>query len=203
VNNNAVNQRTPLNHNDRIRICDFLAAFLDPPPASAEAEADVDVDDGEGSTVEAIVNQSSVQLLEQQPAEKLRYLLEISTNLNTTLDLDQLLPKIVENLFQLFRQADRCFIIQTEEGTNRLLPRVVRTRRPSDQPNAGFSRRIVNMCLQNGQALLSDDASRDSRIELSQSVVDFRIRSVMCVPLTTADSKSLGVIQLDTQDRSK
>src|SRR5262249_33471678 len=36
-----------------------------------------------------------------------------------------------------------------------------------------------------------------------QSVVDFRIRSVMCAPLCRADGKAFGVIQLDTQDRSK
>ncbi len=40
-------------------------------------------------------------------------------------------------------------------------------------------------------------------MQLSQSVVDFRIRSVMCVPLCGANGKAFGVIQLDTQDRSK
>src|SRR5207253_9533220 len=38
----------------------------------------------------------------------------------------------------------------------------------------------------------------------SQSISDFRIRSVMCAPLwTPKDNKAFGVIQLDTQDRSK
>jgi len=59
-------------------------------------------------------------------------LLEISSNLSRTLELDPLLPKIVDSLFNLFRQADRCFLVQVEEGTNRLLPRVVKTRRPQD-----------------------------------------------------------------------
>ena len=42
---------------------------------------------------------------------------------------------------------------------------------------------------------------------MSQSIADFRIRSVMCAPLwsKTPDNKdkAFGVIQLDTQDRSK
>jgi serine phosphatase RsbU (regulator of sigma subunit) len=62
---------------------------------------------------------------------------------------------------------------------------------------------IVRKCLETGQAFLSDDASRDDRIQLSRSVVDFRIRSVMCVPLCTAEGQAFGVIQLDTQDRGK
>jgi serine phosphatase RsbU (regulator of sigma subunit)/pSer/pThr/pTyr-binding forkhead associated (FHA) protein len=198
VNEKAITARTPLKNNDKIRICDFLAAFLDRPP-----EEDDGADEDSTSTVEAMLSQSSHQLLDQQPAEKLRVLLEISANLNKTLELDALLPKIVDSLFGLFRQADRCFLIQTEEGSKRLMPRVVKTRRPQDETNARFSRSIVQRCLESAQAFLSDDASRDDRIQLSQSVVDFRIRSVMCVPLCDANGRAFGVIQLDTQDRSK
>jgi sigma-B regulation protein RsbU (phosphoserine phosphatase) len=205
VNNQAITTRTLLKHNDRIRICDFLAAFLEQPPTPpAHAEEPSEAEEQEtSSTVEAMLSQSSHLLLETQPAEKLRHLLEISSSLNQTLDLDALMPKIVESLFQLFRQADRCFVIQTEEGSNRLLPRVVRTRRPHDEANARPSKTIVRRCLETAQAFLSDDASRDDRIQLSQSVVDFRIRSVMCVPLCTPEGKAFGVIQLDTQDRGK
>src|SRR5262249_26600535 len=120
-----------------------------------------------------------------------------------TLELDQLLPRIVDNLFQLFRQADRCFIIQADETGARLLPKLVKTRRPHEEETARFSRSIVKKCLDTPAAFLSDDASRDDRIPLRQSVVDYRIRSVMCVPLTTAEGKGFGVIQLDTQDRTK
>jgi serine phosphatase RsbU (regulator of sigma subunit)/pSer/pThr/pTyr-binding forkhead associated (FHA) protein len=199
VNNQQISARTPLKNNDRIRICDFIAAYLDNPPA--DEEDDRGENDGP-STVEAMLSHTSHLLLETQPAEKLRTLLEISGNLNQTLDLDKLLPQIAESLFQLFRQADRCFLIQTTEG-DRLMPRVVKARRAQDESTARFSRSIVRRCLESAQAFLSDDASRDDRIQLSQSVVDFRIRSVMCAPLCRADGKAFGVIQLDTQDRGK
>jgi serine phosphatase RsbU (regulator of sigma subunit) len=199
VNERAITGRTLLKNNDKIRICDFLAAFID--KAGADDE---DVEEDSTSTVEAMISHSSHQLLNEQPAEKLRGLLEISANLSKTLELDALLPKIVDSIFGLFRQADRCFIIQqSEEGAKRLLPRVVRTRRAQDETTARFSKSIVQRCLDTAQAFLSDDASRDDRIQLSQSVVDFRIRSVMCVPLCDANGKAFGVIQLDTQDRSK
>ncbi len=80
---------------------------------------------------------------------------------------------------------------------------MVKTRRPNDETNARLASSIVRRCLETGQALLSDDAQRDDRMQLSQSVVDFRIRSVMCVPLCAGQGKPFGVIQLDTQDRSK
>jgi serine phosphatase RsbU (regulator of sigma subunit)/pSer/pThr/pTyr-binding forkhead associated (FHA) protein len=201
VNNQAINTRTALKNNDRIRICDFIAAFLEQPQDQAEADDEGDESDGP-STVEAMLNHTSHLLLETQPAEKLRLLVEIANNLSKTLELGPLLPKIADSLFSLFRQADRCFLIQSGEG-ERLLPRVVKTRRGTDEGTARFSKSIVRKCLETAQAFLSDDASRDDRIQLSQSVVDFRIRSVMCAPLTRADGKAFGVIQLDTQDRSK
>jgi serine phosphatase RsbU (regulator of sigma subunit) len=112
------------------------------------------------------------------------------------------MPKICDSLFQMFRQADRCFIIVAGgEGQTKLIPKVIQTRRPGDESNARFSRSIVKRCLESGQAFLSDDAS--AGVPLSQSVVDFRIRSVMCVPLTTPEGTAFGVIQLDTQDRIK
>jgi sigma-B regulation protein RsbU (phosphoserine phosphatase) len=199
VNNQAINVRTALKNNDRIRICDFIAAFVD----QNDHHQDEEPEEADGpSTVEAMLNHTSHVLLDTQPAEKLRLLIEISNNLSKTLELQTLLPKITDSLFHLFRQADRCFLITSGEG-DRLMPRVVKTRRAADEGNARFSRSIVRRCLQDAQAFLSDDASRDDRIQLSQSVVDFRIRSVMCAPLCRADGKTFGVIQLDTQDRSK
>ena len=80
---------------------------------------------------------------------------------------------------------------------------MVKTRLAGEETTARFSKSIVRKCLESGQAFLSGDASRDERVQLSQSVVDFRIRSVMCVPLVRPDGKAFGVIQLDTQNRGK
>jgi len=61
----------------------------------------------------------------------------------------------------------------------------------------------VKRCLESGEAFTADDASRSDAVGMSQSVVDFRIRSVMCVPLIGLSGKPFGVVQLDTQDRAK
>lgn len=212
VNNEPVTGRKLLKDSDKIKICDFLCTFVDassalkPLPAEMRREEPED-DDAEVSSptpFEATLSHSSSkQILETQPAEKLKMLLDITANLSRTLELDTLLPKIVDSLFQLFKQADRCFIILYEEAGKKLIPKVVKTRRPQDETNARFSRRIVHQCVETVQALLSEDASSDSRFAMSQSIADFRIRSVMCAPLWSTDGKGLGVIQLDTQDRGK
>jgi serine phosphatase RsbU (regulator of sigma subunit) len=212
VNNQEIPPKVciPLKENDRIKICDFLCTFHERPPQKPippemRPEEPEPPEESQGSTtVEvALSNLGNQALLETQPAEKVKALLDIATNLSKTLALDSLWPKIVDSLFQLFKQADRCFIILRDEGTNRLIPKVIKTRRAHEETYARFSRRIVNQCLENVQALLSDDATSDQRFAMSQSIADFRIRSVMCVPLWNQDGGAFGVIQLDTQDRNK
>ncbi len=201
VNNQQVRDRTLLRDNDRIRICDFLLSFHDP---VLPAEDDDDEPVAESTFEASVSHHATGQLLDAQPAEKLKALLDISTDLSRTPEeQDQLLPKIVDRLLDLFKQADRGFVILHEAAANRLVPKVINTRRPHDEATARFSKSIVRRCLETGQAILSNDASNDARFNLSQSIADFRIRSVMVAPLWTADSKAVGVIQLDTQQPSK
>jgi serine phosphatase RsbU (regulator of sigma subunit)/pSer/pThr/pTyr-binding forkhead associated (FHA) protein len=213
LNNNRMDTKlseVPLKNGDRIRICDveFTVSGLEEGAPVSEAQPqmeDLEADAGEedAPSIEAAVANNN-QVLDAQPAEKLRGLLEISANLSKTLELEPLLPKIADTLFQVFRQADRCFIILTDEANpSRLIPKVLKTRRPQDEQNARFSRTIVKRCLESGEAFTADDASRSDAVGMSQSVVDFRIRSVMCVPLIGLSGKPFGVVQLDTQDRAK
>ncbi len=196
VNSQAVTSRTQLKNNDKIRICDFLAVFQ-------ENNGEDEPDEPTNTTVEAVLQQSSHMLLETQPAERLRGLLEISSNLTKTLQLEELFPKIGDSLFQLFRQADRCFLILAEDDGKKLIPKMVKTRQAEEETSARFSRGIVRRCLKDGQAFLSADAKNDERVQLNQSVMDFRIRSVMCVPLCDPNGKAFGVIQLDAQHSTK
>ncbi len=209
VNNQEVSGRVPLADQDRIKICDNLITFQEnshkpriPDSMRKGAAATEDEEEESSSTVEATISGGSKPVLEAQPAEKLAFLLDLSGELAQTLSQDQLLPKIADQLFQLFRQADRGFIILAED--EKLIPKVIKTRRPTDEASARFSRRIVKQCLDNGQALLSEDATADKRFDLSQSIADCKIRSVMCAPIIgRSTSKAFGVIQLDTQDKLK
>jgi len=205
VNNKEIDGRyqQPLKNGDNIKICDFLFAYHDeksagkpvPPPEDDEEEAS-------NTTVEATFNRSSPKdFLVVQPQEKLRALLDITTALTKTLNLEDLLPQIADELFKVFKQADRCFIIQLDDD-KRLRPVVTKVRRQGDT-NERFSRTIVKRCLETLQSYLSEDATSDSDVSAAQSIAEFKIRSVMCVPLATQDGQPLGVIQLDSQDRTK
>jgi serine phosphatase RsbU (regulator of sigma subunit)/pSer/pThr/pTyr-binding forkhead associated (FHA) protein len=208
VNNKLVESRTVLNDQDRIKICDFLATYLaetakTPLPEHLRRDDDDEVATDGPSTVQAqLPRMQPQQLLETQPADRLRALLEVADALRQTLKLDDLLQKIADTLFGTFRQADRCFVLMRDEPSGQIIPRVIKTRRPQQDGSPRFSRTIVRNCLESMEAFLSEDATTDSKFALSQSITDFRILSVMCVPLIVGE-KALGVIQLDSQDKSK
>jgi transcriptional regulator with GAF, ATPase, and Fis domain len=118
------------------------------------------------------------------PTERLRALLDISSGLAKTLDLDSLLSQVVESTFSIFKQADRCFVIFDESG--KLIPKAVRARRPGGD-DTRFSKTIARKTIDSMQSYL----------------YEFKICSVMCVPLATSDGTVLGAIQLDTEDWAK
>jgi serine phosphatase RsbU (regulator of sigma subunit)/pSer/pThr/pTyr-binding forkhead associated (FHA) protein len=208
LNGKEVTTRTQLKDNDRIKICDNVLAFHEavpktPLPADWKKDEEEPLleDREDSSTVQATLNQTSKQILQDQPAQRLAMLLEMGAELGQTFDLTQLLPKIVDRLFAVFHQADRGFVILHEEG--KLIPKVSKARRNDDE-GPRFSRSIVNRVIETGQSILSEDASAGKGVDLSQSIADCKIRSMMCAPLIGRTTpKPFGVIQLDTQDRFK
>ncbi|HZT80818.1 MAG TPA: SpoIIE family protein phosphatase [Gemmataceae bacterium] len=202
VNNQPITTRTALKHNDRVRVCDFVAAFLETPTRPA----DLTCDDSEVPTRPAArptalhLPPAGTRPYQDQSAENLRLILDIGNTLAKTLELDALLPQIADSLFGLFRQADRCFLVLQDEATGKLVPKVVRTRRPDDQDKAGFSQTIVRECLETGQPRLADSTTG---LPANQSIIGHRIRSFMCAPLINAQGKPFGVLQVDTQEYNR
>jgi phosphoserine phosphatase RsbU/P len=205
--NNKIKTRTLLKDGDQITICGNTMAFYEvaPKPKLPDhlaIEKRDEEEEKDNSTVEATIQpSSSKQILEAQPAERLAMLLEVGIDLTQTTRTDDLLPKIIDKLFQVFRQADRGFIILKED--DKLIAKVIRTRREGQDDKTRFSRKIVNRCMETGQAILSEDAQADAQFDMSQSIADCKIRSMVVAPMMTRNGESVGVIQLDTQDRFK
>ena len=213
VNGQAVSGRRRLYDNDQIKICDLLFSFHDGDPSKKDDPSDDSgpvtlFDDGAVpststimSTLEVKSSRSGLRVSAVNPETKLKALLEISRNLGSTIALEQVLPKILDSLFKIFLQADRGFIVLqgTEPGV--LIPKAMKLRRGESEDTIRISRTIVRKAMDGKEAILSADAATDSRFDSSQSIADFRIRSMMCAPLLSTDGTPMGVIQIDTLDQ--
>jgi serine phosphatase RsbU (regulator of sigma subunit)/pSer/pThr/pTyr-binding forkhead associated (FHA) protein len=219
LNGKLVTKVQPLQEGDEIGICDLLFAFhAEKPepnlsstqlPRRTVEQQTTFVDDDKlasGSVIMTKVDLSAGSTglsLQVNTEAKLKALLEISQHLSRALELNDVLPKLLESLFHIFPQADRGFIVLKDPRTGRLIPKALKCRDPEDNEVLRISRTIVRSVLETKQAILSADAASDSRFNMSESIVDFQIRSMMCAPLVTGEGDALGVIQLDTSDQRK
>ncbi len=131
--------------------------------------------------------------------ERLRVAYEVGRFLGLEVNLDVLLEKILAKAFELL-PADRGVILLQDDDTGELRPRVTKHRK--DQPSGGgnilLSRTILKEVTENKSAVLSSDASMDSRFAGAHSIIMQGIRSTMSVPLLWHD-ELLGIIHLDSQ----
>ncbi|HTM19060.1 MAG TPA: adenylate/guanylate cyclase domain-containing protein [Kofleriaceae bacterium] len=129
--------------------------------------------------------------------ERLRIGHELAKAVGSELDLERLLPKILDKAFELVG-ADRGAIMLMD-NTSQLVPRYVKTRNGKDgEKNIVLSRTVIQEVLNNKAAVLSSDATMDSRFSGAHSIIMQGIRSTMTVPLLHAD-ELLGVMHLDSQ----
>jgi adenylate cyclase len=133
--------------------------------------------------------------------KRLKLMFEISQALGAIKDRDELLGKIMEQLFEIFPQADRGFILIGDVVDN-LNPAVVRHRKAEASKEVQISRTVARKVYNEKQAILSQNAMEDDRFSGGLSLLNFRILSMIVAPLLYRD-EVYGFIHLDTQDRAK
>ncbi len=214
VNGQVVLDRTRLNENDQLAICDLMFTFHETPgspdsprPDGGSGVVAMMVDDVQRASSSTVMSKVSVSSgaaglqLEVNAATKLKALVEIGKNLRSALGLDGVLPGLLDSLFAIFLQADRGFVVLKDSKKGNLIPMAVKYRRNEEEQTIRISRTIVNGVMEAREAILSADAASDSRFDMAESIVDFQIRSMMCAPLIDSGGDALGVIQIDTLDQ--
>lgn len=208
-----------LRSGDVVRICDVSFTFFDgdgsdpasgtswPPNSGNSSQVLIEEDEGEdnASTIMSKLDVSADSQRAQvtaTPQVKLKALIDIAHSLRDTLSLDEVLPRMLDSLFQIFLQADRGFIVLKGDN-DELIPMWTKIRRDPQNQAIRISRTIIQQVMTSRQAILSADAASDERFDLSQSVADFKIRSMMCAPLIDSNGVVIGVLQVDTLDQNK
>ncbi len=126
--------------------------------------------------------------------QNLKTLYEVNRIIRSVFDMDELLKKILDVVLKVIK-AERGFILLKDEATGELIPKAVRNR---DVKEITISRTIVNKIFETGESILTQDAMSDERFASGKSIVDYHIRSCLCVPLKSKD-KILGIIHIDNK----
>ena len=114
-----------------------------------------------------------------------------------TMDIDQLLARIMDLIFD-WVEADRGCIMLKDLETGKLTPKVRRHRRGlRTDEKISISKTILDYVVEQNEGVLTSNARDDSRWDPAQSIVSLGVREAICVPMQ-GRYEVVGVIYIDT-----
>ena len=222
LNGKPVERKQPLFNGDVIRVCDLEFLFYsdsnERPPTASDSVIDVLFDSEQQLALDDSPLRGPLHITSQIPLEsptassvrkkksareqKFRALIDMGRNLG--FHADEALPKLTQNLLKFFPNADCAYLFLKEEGST---PFVLQAFGHRDPNFAGDKMHISRSTLEKAAAtkvaILSDDVSGDSWFDGNQSLLDFRICSIMVTPLLDFNRNVFGVVQLDSRSTGK
>lgn len=138
---------------------------------------------------------------QEEERTNLLALADIGSVVNSSLEPDEVLRIVMDTIVRL-TGAERGFLMLTDENGEM----VMRTARNWEQENLSppdfeVSNTIVSRVVSSGEALLTTNAQDDPRISDQESVIAYKLRSILCVPLIVKEEMT-GVIYADNRLRA-
>lgn len=193
VNDVPVRSRV-LEHGDRVRIGDSQFVFLTHDGEAASKSSEVTIDEVQiltGPTVQVRLDEAAYQM-----ERNLSALMKVSTAINAIRGLDTLLERLLELLYEVVPAQRGAILLTNGESFDNGLVFGLDRKQGKNQP-VNVSRTIVQQVIREGVAVLASDAAATQPRLATESFIETRAHSVMCVPLVMVDRK-LGVLYLDT-----
>ncbi len=137
----------------------------------------------------------------EEERSKLFALAEVTQAVNSSLDVDEVLRKVMDTIVEL-TEAERGFLM-LRDAQGEMVTRIARNwEQESINPDEfAISRTIVQRVISSGEAIMTTNAQEDPRFDGQESIVAYNLRSILCVPLKVK-AEIIGVIYADNRIRS-
>lgn len=133
--------------------------------------------------------------------ERLSLLYRISQTFNSSLNLDEVLNSVLDEVIAATR-AERAFLVLMDEnGSQTFRAARGQEQSPINDPRSQVSLGVINRVLREGQPLLTSNAQSDDWLSERKSVMVLGLRSVLCVPLRHMGVTN-GIIYVDNRVQS-
>ena len=123
-------------------------------------------------------------------------LYDMSQELTTEHDVKVLLDRTLGNLLAVY-SAERVIVAIKNETPKDFVVDVVRHHNLESNDAEELSGGIIRRVIEINEPVLSIDAQTDDRLNRYQSVIDYNIRSVLCVPLFHVKEGVIGALYVD------
>lgn len=137
----------------------------------------------------------------QPSGERLELLYRLSQAFNSTLDLDEVLNRVMDEVIATMH-AERGFVMLVDsDGKTTFRAARGLEQKTLEDPQFQVSRSVIEKVLHEGQPILTSDAMADERFNMRKSIMAMGLRAILCVPLKNKDA-ILGVIYVDNRLRA-
>ena len=128
----------------------------------------------------------------------LRVLTRVAETLIAVRPVEEVLQQVMDIVFEHV-PADRGFLMLNEEGSDKLIPMVIKHRNAdsSDSGKISISKTIADRVMKDRVSILTSDALVDPRFGAGDSIRFHGIRSAMCAPLWNKEHV-IGIIHVDS-----
>lgn len=211
VNGVPIEQETDLTHGDVVQLGNVMIIFSEESPTTPSdvlKQVTPAPTKPSSTTVQARIKhfEDSKEVINtfkknEQLQARLETLYHVSSIISGTLDLNSLVNKLFNVLFEVF-DPDRVFLLLYDD-LGKL--KVVAQRLSEKCQLKGFvnvSRSIIKEVIDAREAMLIRSALTDERFSLKQSVIEQNIQSAMCAPLVKND-KIMGALYVDRLTKIK
>jgi signal transduction histidine kinase len=207
-------QRSTLASGDQVQIGGTLMLFTGPTEdAGEDLSGKIDISSpqisgDESRIIRSVTHEEGNRILQGDvEAPQTSWLARARSNLQVmyrtalavshTLDIDQLLQRIMDLVFE-WVEADRGCVMLLEPDSKQLTPKVRHTRKGvrADE-KITISKTILDYVMEKNEGVLTSDARQDDRWNPAASIVRMGIREAICVPMQGRYGV-VGVIYIDT-----
>lgn len=155
------------------------------------------VTQSEGSQLLGPISDESVSPWLARARSNLEIMYRTALAVSHTLDIDELLARIMDMIFE-WVDADRGCIMLKDEESGDLIPKVRRHRRSlKSDDRITISKTILDYVVDRNEGVLTSDAREDDRWDPAQSIVKLGVREAICVPMQ-GRYHVVGAIYIDT-----
>jgi len=207
--NDARIERSELSSGDRIRLGRTILIYAkdgDDPAMFAAVDIVPTTEAGDGSRIVRTMREDDSIVLAAPEESQNRWLAKARSNLQVmyrtslavshTLDIDELLGRILQLVFE-WVEADRGCIMLVDPESRELRTKARRDRKAGDAATMQISRTILDYVLDHHEGVLTSDAQEDDRFASGNSVVRTGVREAICVPMR-GRYDTVGLIYVDT-----
>jgi len=201
VNGSKIHQRTVLKDGDQILIHDIPLVFR----LSDDVALEEELKQHPAETGDLFPTSPELETSASRTGGtsilrgRLKTLIEITRALGSTLEIKEILPRVLDLLFRMFPPAiiGEIHLLNDNQQLTPVAMKHGREADSTDLTGAPFNVPLIHQVYESGQGTIQTELSPDPALAL-----DGFHQSIICAPLLRANSCPCGVILLETNDSS-